>query len=155
MPPEIDAEALLALNNAHAPHVTIIDAAELHVLLDQAYHVGVRGGGRDAFVIALDQDAVYGSPNFQWFKARMPRFVYVDRIVVAEGARKKRLGRDLYEELFARSAAAGHTVVGCEVNLEPPNPISDRFHGALGFEEIGRAAILGGSKTVRYLVKRL
>ena len=46
------------------------------------------------------------------------------------------------------------TVV-CEVNREPPNPASDAFHAALGFSEVGLAAIHGGSKTVRYLARAL
>ena len=88
---------MLKLNNAHAPHVSTIDAMELQLLVEQAFHVGIRGDGRDAFMIALDQDAEYSSPNFQWFKARMPRFLYVDRIVVAEETRKRGLARELYE----------------------------------------------------------
>jgi predicted GNAT superfamily acetyltransferase len=46
-----------------------------------------RIGNIDAFLLALDQDADYDSPNFRWFSARYPRFVYVDRIVVASAAR--------------------------------------------------------------------
>lgn len=41
----------------------------------------------DAGMLAMDQDADYASPNFQRFRARYPRFVYVDRIVVAQSAR--------------------------------------------------------------------
>jgi predicted GNAT superfamily acetyltransferase len=152
---EIEAAAMLALNNAHVPHVTAIDAGELQSLIDQAFHVGVRGEGRDAFAIALDQDADYGSPNFLWFKERLPRFVYVDRIVVSSDARGKGLGRKLYEELFKIGIAAGHSVVACEVNVDPPNPISDRFHAALGFEEVGRAPDPRWSKLVRYLVRKI
>jgi hypothetical protein len=37
--------------------------------------------------LAFDQHARYDSPNFLWFGARYPRFVYVDRIVVAASAR--------------------------------------------------------------------
>jgi predicted GNAT superfamily acetyltransferase len=38
--------------------------------------------------------------------------------------------------------------------LDPPNPVSDAFHRALGFTEIGRAALANG-KTVRYLEREL
>jgi predicted GNAT superfamily acetyltransferase len=65
------------------------------------------------------------------------------------------VARSLYHELFAAAAQAGHPIVGCEVNVEPPNPISDAFHEALGFTEVGRASLLGGEKVVRYLVRRL
>lgn len=151
----MDLAATLALNNANAPHVSVIDASELRALIDEAFHVGMRAEGREAFLIALDQDAAYGSPNFRWFKARLPRFIYVDRIAVAEGSRERGLGRALYEELFEIARNAGHSVVACEVNLQPPNPLSDRFHASLGFEEMGRAWVESQAKTVRYLVKTL
>jgi len=39
--------------------------------------------------------------------------------------------------------------------VDPPNPASDAFHAAHGFSEVGRSAIHGGSKTVRYLSRAL
>lgn len=54
-------------------------------------------------------------------------------------------------ELFAAARAAGHTLVTCEVNLEPPNPASARLHQALGFAEVGRARLAAAPKTVCYL----
>ena len=48
---------------------------------------------------------------------------------------------------------AGHTLVTCEVNADPPNPASDAFHAALGFAEVGDAVIHGGEKSVRYYAK--
>ncbi|MBV8424736.1 MAG: GNAT family N-acetyltransferase [Candidatus Eremiobacteraeota bacterium] len=151
----MDEAAMLALNNANAPNVWAIDASELRFLLGEAFHVALRAGGRDAFLIALDQTSSDPSPNFHWFKARYPRFVYIDRVVVAPHRRNHGVGRELYEEVFAAALEAGHTLVTCEVNFDPPNPISDRFHAKLGFEEVGRATVLGGAKTVRYLVKRV
>ena len=54
-----------------------------------------------------------------------------------------------------RAKAAGHTRIACEVNLDPPNPISDAFHASLNFSELGRASIYNGAKTVRYLLRDL
>jgi hypothetical protein len=50
---------------------------------------------------------------------------------------------------------AGEDCVVCEVNIEPPNPASEAFHLAMGFEEVGQAAIHGGTKTVRYFEKTI
>jgi hypothetical protein len=102
-------------------------------------------------LLALDQDANYSSPNFQWFRTRYSQFVYVDRIVVAPSARGCGYARWLYRDLFEHARAAGHAKVFCEVNINPPNPASDAFHAALRFVEVGTASVHGGSRTVRYL----
>lgn len=151
--PAIDEEGMLALNQVHQIETSALTLELMQALLAQAFHVGVRGRGADAFLIALDQDSLSGSPNFQWFKTRYRRFVYIDRVIVAESQRGRGLARGLYEELFTLCGQAGQSLVGCEVNVEPPNPISDAFHEALGFDEVGRAAILDGQKFVRYLIK--
>ena len=150
-----DESAMLALNEAHRTETSALDAPMLHALIAQALHVGLRDRGRDAFLIALDQDALSASPNFQWFKNYYRHFVYIDRVIVAPAKRGRGMARGLYEELFAAAAHAGHSLVGCEVNVEPPNPVSDAFHEALGFTEVGRAAIHDGAKLVRYLVKTI
>jgi len=41
------------------------------------------------------------------------------------------------------------------VNALPPNPVSDKFHAAHGFDEVGTATFDNGAKTVRYLLRRL
>lgn len=142
-------EAMLALNQAHEKETSVLDKKALQDLVDQAFHLPLRADGRDGFLIALDQDAVYASVNFAWFKAKFPRFVYVDRIIVAEAARGQGLARSMYEELFTAARNQGHERVCAEVNKLPPNPASDAFHAALGFEVIGEAELVNG-KTVRY-----
>jgi predicted GNAT superfamily acetyltransferase len=142
--------ALLALNNAHARELSWLEPERLEWLVGQAF-LARRIGEPDAFLLAFDQDAPYDSPNFIWFRARYPRFVYVDRIVVASTARGRGCARRLYGDLFARAVRAGHDRVVCEVNSAPPNPASDAFHAALGFVGVGTASVYDGSRTVSYL----
>lgn len=145
---------VLALNNEHAAELSWLEAGHLAELVGRAF-VARRIGVVDAFLLAFDQNADYDSPNFLWFRQTYPRFVYVDRIVVAPSARGRGLARRLYDDLFAEARHAGHERIVREVNREPPNPASDAFHAALGFVEVGRAAIHGGSKIVRYLARPL
>ena len=147
---EARGKALLALNNAHAQELSWLEAERLEYLISEAF-LARRIGHVDAFLLAFDQDARYDSPNFIWFRARYPRFVYVDRIVVAPSARGRGCARRLYADLFEHAVRARHDRVVCEVNKIPPNPASDAFHAALGFVEIGTASVHGGSRTVRYL----
>lgn len=147
-------EALLALNNAHAVELSWLEAPKLARMVGRAF-LARRVGDADALLIAFDQDADYDSPNFLWFRERYRRFVYVDRIVVADHARGRGLARRLYDQLFDVARAAGHVRVVCEVNADPPNPASDAFHAGLGFVEVGVAAIHGGRKTVTYLERTM
>ena len=147
-------EALLALNNDHALELSWLGPERLAKLVAEAF-VARRVGVAEALLLAFDQDADYDSVNFLWFKGRFSRFVYVDRVVVADAARGRGLARRLYDDLFAAARAAGHERIVCEVNSDPPNPASDVFHAALGFVPVGTAQIHGGEKTVTYLERRL
>lgn len=149
-----DEPAVLALNNRHAEELSWLEAPRLSSMLGAAFY-SRRIGALEAFIIAFDQDADYDSPNFQWFRQRYARFVYVDRIAVDGAARGHGHARSLYGDLFECAAQAGHEIVVCEVNAEPPNPASDAFHARLGFREVGAANIHGGSKTVRYFAHEL
>ena len=142
--------AVLSLNNAFATELSLLDPERLAALLGEAFHAR-RIGTVDAFLIAFDERATYDSPNFLWFRARYPRFVYVDRVAVAPAARGRGYARRLYADLIRHAVEARHAVIVCEVNSDPPNPASDAFHARLGFAEVGAAAVHGGAKTVRYL----
>jgi 4-hydroxy-tetrahydrodipicolinate synthase len=146
--------ALLALNNANATELSWLDPQRLAALLGQAFYARRIGSVR-AFLLAFDERADYDSPNYLWFRERYPRFVYVDRVAVAQAARGRGFARRLYADLMQQAAAAGHTVVVCEVNANPPNPASDALHAALGFAEVGAASIHGGSKEVRYFARAI
>ena len=145
-----DFAAILALNNAHAAELGALTLAELERLIEISFRTRVAESA-DAFLIAFEQGADYESPNYRWFSARFERFAYVDRVAVAATARKKGLGRLLYRDIIDAAICAGHTRLCCEVNTAPPNPVSDAFHAALGFKEIGRAVIPERGKAVRYL----
>jgi predicted GNAT superfamily acetyltransferase len=147
-------DALLALNNAHAQELSWLDRGRLIWLVEHAF-VARRIGNLDGFLLAFDETADYDSQNYLWFGENYRRFVYVDRIVIAPGARRCGLARRLYAELFDRAARAGHGVVGCEVNIRPANPASDRFHAAMAFRPVGQAITEGGRKTVRYMARKL
>lgn len=149
-----DGEALLVLNNDHAVELSWLDPGKLARMVSEAF-VARRAGTAAALLLAFDQDAGYDSVNFLWFRDRFDRFVYVDRVVVADAARGRGLARRLYDDLFAAARAAGHARIVCEVNSDPPNPASEAFHTALGFVPVGVAQIHGGKKTVTYLERGL
>jgi len=152
---DLDDAAVLALNNAHAAETSHLSAAALGALRAQAFVAAGFDRGATAFVIALDASAAYDNPNFGWFCARCTDFVYIDRVITAPAARGRGLARALYRHAIERATAAGRRWLVCEVNAEPPNPGSQAFHDALGFEAVGRAAVASQHKVVSYLARRL
>jgi predicted GNAT superfamily acetyltransferase len=150
-----DADRILGLNNEHAVETSSLDLATATYLLAMCFYAKGIGLGARGFLLALDQDAAYDNFNFQWFRGRFERFVYIDRIIIAKNARGQGLARLMYEDLFAEAKAAGHVRVVCEVNIEPPNEGSLAFHRSMGFVALADVAVKGGSKRVRYLVKEL
>ena len=147
-------DAMLSLSAAHEEETGPLDRAKLTHMLSNAFYSATHSGGGDGFLIAFDQAADYGGINFKWFVERYSKFVYIDRVIVAPHARGQGLARSFYEGLFDRARAEGHTMVGCEINSDPPNPGSMAFHAALGFVEVGEAALDNG-KCVSYQVKTL
>ena len=143
--------ALNALNNAFAKETSFLDAADWARLTGMARFAFATP---EAFVVAFDQDADYDSPNFLWFRDRYERFAYVDRIVVADSAHGKGLGRALYERLFEAAKAEGYPCLMAEVNTNPPNPGSLSFHARMGFETVGEATF-SPEKSVRYFARTL
>jgi uncharacterized protein len=155
-PVPADIEGMLALNVANETALSPLDRRGLQRLIDEALYCAVVGpiGAPDGFLIVLDQDAPYASPNFLWFRKRLERFAYIDRVVIDAAARGAGHARQLYVAAFAVARDRRHTVMCCEVNQTPPNLASDRFHARLGFKPVGQAAVQRAdqsAKVVQYL----
>ncbi|MGL4323925.1 MAG: GNAT family N-acetyltransferase [Beijerinckiaceae bacterium] len=147
-----DADAVIALTAINERETSHLDRDSLARLLAVASFAKGYGDAPDAFVIAMAETADYDNANFRWFKARYSSFVYIDRIVVAQALRGQGIARRLYETLFIYAKAHNCQIVGCEVNIDPPNPGSDSFHAAMGFAEAGQA-LLDNGKHVRYMMR--
>ena len=147
---------ILALNESALPHVNRISADDLAEFAAQScYFAIVREGENLAgFLLAFSERASYHSPNFLWFRDRYPRFVYIDRIVVAPTHHRLGIGRLLYADLERVASAHGPRLT-CEVNLDPPNPGSVTFHDPFLFVEVGRQHTDGGAKLVCLMSKDL
>jgi predicted GNAT superfamily acetyltransferase len=106
-----------------------------------------------AFLLAFREGAPYDSPNYLWFVERYPKFLYIDRVVVAPDHRGGGFGAMLYDDIAAFAARAGVPWLACEFDIEPPNPASQRFHERMGFHEVGTQAIGGGRTRVSLQAK--
>lgn len=153
---ESDLAALDQLNRDAVPHVNDVGLEGLRRLGAQAayFRLVENGEGPLGFLLAMTQEADYDSPNFLWFKARYPRFLYIDRVVVGESARRLGVGSVLYRDLIAFGANLA-PVLTCEVNLRPANPGSISFHERFGFSQAGTQDTENGKKTVSLMTRPL
>ena len=147
---ETDFEAILKLNDAEVKQTSPLDADSLRSLVLMSAHSSVvtLDGEVAAFLIALREGTSYASENYRWFVARLPRFLYVDRVVVDARFSGCGIGSRLYADLFAFARTQEVDTVTCEYNLVPPNPASRAFHAKHGFCELGTQWVAGGSKRV-------
>ncbi|MBI1810271.1 MAG: GNAT family N-acetyltransferase [Gemmatimonadetes bacterium] len=151
-----DHEAVLALNNGATPHVNALSAEAFAWLADHAewFRVWEDEGGIAAFALVLRSGLDYWSENYKWFSARHGSFLYLDRIVVAERARGRGVGRALYDDLVAFAEGRWPRIT-LEVNLRPPNPGSVAFHERIGFRRVGVREEDGGEKAVLMMEREL
>jgi uncharacterized protein len=147
-------QELLALNNAHAEELSYKTPEAFIELIGTAHVVLAEPDGL-ALVVTFSNHSTYDNTNFDWFKQKYSRFLYVDRVVVSSAARGKGLARSLYSTVEDCARREKLERVVCEINLDPPNPASDAFHLALGFAPIGQQQLAGKSKTVRYWAKEI
>ena len=92
------------------------------------------------FLMGFGDGTGYDSGNYRWFAARLKRFLYIDRVVVARQFRGTGVGRRFYAEAERRAVECGLFWLAAEVDLRPPNTVSLRFHERLAFVEVGRRA---------------
>jgi uncharacterized protein len=138
-----DLPALYAINQASTPGVGHEDSAEgLERWIDLATCLVATDavGAPLGFITLIEPGTLaYDSANLRWFEAWQAEqgcdLLYVDRIAISEAARGLGLGKRLYEAAF--DIASGRQWLGAEVNTDPDNPGSHRFHARMGFVSIG------------------
>ena len=148
-----DIDAMWTINEQGLPGTGKVSKEEIGQLLEfSSLSVGVFDQSELlGFVICLPPNTAYGSLNYAWFNEHYDSFVYVDRIAVAEEKRNRGVGSSLYNHVVSHSEQ--HRVpVAAEVNRNPPNPGSMRFHHRFGFEEVG--VLHHEEKSVTMFVKR-
>ena len=137
-----DLARVLEINNANTPGVSELTMSELETDIENCLHalaIDNKHGEVCAFCITFAPDAPDAGANHRWFAERYKSFVYLDRIAIDSNHQNRGLGALLYQAVEQQMIRSGdHALLCCEVNLEPPNPGSLRFHKRIGFTEAGR-----------------
>jgi predicted GNAT superfamily acetyltransferase len=145
-----DFPIILSLNEAEVQQTSPMTLGLLDSLVRMAAYckVAIVDGHVIAFLIAIPDGAPYENDNYQWFASRIPRFLYVDRVVVASQFTGYKIGSALYTDLFEFARSQGIKKITCEYNIDPPNPASRAFHDKFGFTERGSQWVADGTKQV-------
>ena len=137
-----DLPRVLEINNANTPGVSELTFTELETDLENSLHalaIDNEQGEVCAFCITFDPGTPDAGDNHRWFAERYESFVYLDRIAIDSNHQNRGLGALLYQAVEQHMQnSAEHSLLCCEVNLEPPNPGSLRFHQRIGFAEVGQ-----------------
>ncbi len=151
-----DADAIVAINQASVQVTSPLDSGRFNALLGECARVIVAETERGVvgFLMAFAEGADYANDNFRWFSERLRRFVYVDRVVVASAFRGVGVGRAFYADLDSWARQSAHLSIVAEVDLQPPNHGSLRFHEKAGFTKIG-TRLLPTQKTVSMLLRTI
>lgn len=151
-----DIPGVYAINEANVPHVNSISVARFGEFIGEAvyFRVALLGDDLAGYLVAFAPGAPYDSLNFLWFQRHYQEFLYIDRIAVAAGARRRGVASVLYRDFF-HFAAPRTALVTCEVNTRPVNLESLAFHGSFGFRQVGTQETDGGAKTVSLMAVEL
>jgi len=141
-------------NNARFVHwLSPLNEDDLSELLNRSDYARQLHSG-EAVAFAYDGGSDYRHKHVNWLSGRLGRYLYIDRIIVGDGAQGQGAGRALYRDLDSFARNAGHSHLACEVNTAPDNPGSHAFHLGTGFRPLGDADYADGL-SVRYYLRKL
>jgi uncharacterized protein len=145
-----DLREILEINEASVKYLSPLDPKRIEQLQRESnYHKLIEKDGEiAAFILAFNQMADYDSPNYLWFKERYPSFLYIDRIVVQNKFRRLGLADELYNDIIIFAYKNKYAFLTCEVDIDPPNTVSLRFHEKHKFIQVGTQFPYNGSKQV-------
>ena len=136
---ELELNAIFDLNQLNTPEVGSLESLDyLKKLIGlSAYNLLVlKCEEIVGFIICMREGSTYGSENYKFFTQRLKKFLYVDRVVVDERHRRSGLGKAIYQDIFAYDNDK-NLPIALEVNTEPVNQPSLKFHEKMGFEKVG------------------
>ena len=133
-----DLEEIWNINQENIPEVgDVPNLDRLNKLIDWSSHVIViRDNDISGFIILMREGQNYDSLNYKFFNSQSFPFLYVDRIAIKDGHRRKGLGRMIYEKTIDIAKDLDVSTC-CEVNTIPRNDPSLAFHDTFGFREVG------------------
>ncbi|GAB3818105.1 GNAT family N-acetyltransferase [Kribbella italica] len=133
-----DESTVLAFNAAES-HLDKLGPDRLDWLRLIAAHAAVVDVDGDiaGFVLTFAPGSAYDGLDFQWFAdTYADRYLYLDRLVIAEPYRRQGIATSVYKAV--ERAAKPFDRLVCRVQSDPPDIPSLALHAARGFVEVGK-----------------
>ena len=141
--------SLYEINKQQVPKVGSVSFQEFINLIkisDISYGM-IKKGICLGFVICLRENTNYQSINYKFFQKRHNKFLYIDRIAIANKYQSSGIGSNLYNKLLSIKEKLNMPICA-EVNIDPPNKLSINFHRKHGFSEITECTLKEGYSVV-------
>jgi predicted GNAT superfamily acetyltransferase len=145
-----DLKRILELNEESVHYLSPLTMQKLQLLSSQSEMLNVIevDGIVEAFVLTVREGQPYDSVNYLWFSEHYDQFLYIDRVVVSVKMQGKALGQMLYQSVFEHANLIGVPYITAEIDINPPNLGSLKFHEKFGFKEVGKQSVADGKKIV-------
>ncbi len=137
------------INQQQVPKVGSVSLEEFINLIEISkisYGI-IKKGTCLGFVICLRENTNYQSINYKFFQKRHNKFIYIDRIAIANKYQSSGIGSNLYSKLLSIKDKFNIPICA-EVNIDPLNEVSINFHKKHGFVEITESTIKEGYSVV-------
>ena len=145
---EADRDAVLTLNEASVEVLSPLDADRLELLLSLCALAQIAEINNEVagFMLVFAERSDYDGEAYRWFDQRYDNFLYVDRIIIHESARGQGLATVFYQRLIDQARQQNRVCLLAEIDIEPPNEVSLRFHQRFGFIEVDRLTYAKGKQ---------
>ena len=151
-----DIDRIVQINKSAIPAVNYVSYNEFEWFLNRKLYFKIAENSHGAisgFLLVLPSGLEYKSLNYKWFSGRYEKFAYIDRIVIMDEFKKNGIGKSLYLDL--EKNISEYELIACEFNIEPPNPISKKFHESLKYENVGHQLTENETKKVSLMIKKI
>ncbi len=151
-----DIDKIVQINKSAIPAVNYVSYNEFEWFLNRKLYFKIAEnfhGAITGFLLVLPSGLEYKSLNYKWFSRRYDKFAYIDRIVIMDEFKKNGIGKSLYLDL--EKNISEYELIACEYNIEPPNPISKKFHKSLNYENVGHQLTENETKKVSLMIKKI
>ena len=145
---ENDLDAVLELNEASVEVLSPLDADRLRLLisLSEMSLVAEIDNNVAGFMLVFAEASDYDGESYGWFDQNYDNFLYVDRIIIAAAARGQGLASIFYQQLIDDARKLQKNCLLAEIDIEPPNHASLKFHQRFGFVEVDRLTYAKGKQ---------